>query len=140
METTRRSFIGNVSLLAAGAGIGIPIAAGGPKRVMTEVRMILFSNDPIAIKAVIHSNEESDIFSIDMPLVNARMPLSAIRNVLEGQRVCFETALEAEKKTEHLRARAYTRRNMFFIEEDKRDAAPCWISLADVRRAVGSIA
>ncbi len=140
METTRRSFIGNVSLLAAGAGIGIPIAAGAPKRVITEVKMMLFSKDPIAIKATIHSDEDAGVFMIDMPDLKARMPLSDVRDVTQYWQRSFNVVLTSPKETNRLSVRAYVDVDRFCIEEDKADSAPCWISLSDVQKAVASTA
>lgn len=136
METTRRGFVKSAALLAAGAGIGLPIIAGGPRRVLTEVRMILFSKDPIVIKAAIHADEAANIFAIDMPSVKARMPLSDVRDAMLYWDRAFNAVLTTPEETRRVAVRAYRDTDRFCIEEDRPDAAPCWIRDVDVWEAV----
>lgn len=139
METTRRNFVKSAALLAAGAGIGLPLAGGAPKRVRTELRMIIF-NEPIVVKGMIRADEQSDLFVLETGTFEARLPLSTVRRVLDGRRLPFEAVIETPEETRSLPARAYVQGNRFCMEEDKPSTDPCWISLKDVRKAVGPTA
>ena len=136
MGTNRRDFIRGAALLAAGAGIGVPLITSAPKRVNSEVKLMFFSKDPIAIKAVIHSREETNTFAVDMELLKARMPLSAVREVLRGWRTSFYLVLEAPEESKYLWVRAYRDGDRFCVEEIKQNTSPCWLSVSDVRKAV----
>lgn len=141
-NVTRRNFIQGATVLAAGAAVGIPAYRGLKEHGPIDLRMYIFSKDPIIIKVMAFSDEKKDLFGIRAfgHKVEMRMLLSKVKKVMEPRFFAVSGAAEFEAEDGVIERRAMIiSRNgddITFHAADSMESAPLWVKISDVQRVL----
>lgn len=145
MQTTRRTFLQSTAALVGGAAVGLTTSRGFREHGPVEVRTLLFSEDPIVMKARLFSDEFMNVFGIrvipDKKEVLVEFPLSTIKEVVASPsrtarctiRVRDTNGTTTDRMPVSVVAKVHDLKIMMGVGKD---ALPVWMALADVQRVL----
>jgi hypothetical protein len=145
-DTSRRNFIMGTAAIVAGSAVGLTALKGIRTHSPVEIRMFLFTTDPIVVQSALYADDGRDVFGIrtfdnGKEMCRAEVRLSIVKkSVASSGRMtrCHFTVLDEEDKIRGMDMNLVAKDGnlTFLFDELGHPPSPVWMSLTDVQRVI----
>lgn len=139
---TRRAFIGGTAAVAAGAVLGIRPA----RTVDTKLGMYFFGPEPLMFDARLSTDPFTDMLTVEViheeSHVLAQLPVAAVKRALAtpGEGACADVRIWRDgilgQRMDEDQVEVIVQKGLLSLRGPGEEAAPAWLPLEDVRRAL----
>jgi len=145
-NTSRRNFIMGTAAIVAGSAVSLTALKGIRTHSPVEIRMFLFTTDPIVVQSALYADDSRDVFGIrtfdnGKEMCRAEGRLSIVKKSVASSGMmtrCHFTVLDEEGRVQgtDLNLVAKEGNLTFLFDELGPPPYPIWMSLMDVQRVI----
>lgn len=139
---TRRAFIGGSAAVAAGAALGVQ----SDKVVRTKLGMYFFGPEPLMFDARLSTDPFTDLLSVEVlheeSRVLAQLPVAAVKRALAAPGAAASADVRIWRdgilgqRFDEDQIEVIVQKGLLSLRGRGEEAAPAWLPLEDVRRAL----